>query len=467
MYNRNMNKKTVFSASVALVSTLCALTLSGCNKIKIAEYPPANTSFKYAKDDSVPFSSLGNAPVNPDRGLRGETYITLGSGEAFPDSGIDAYDYLDESLARFAPDDIKLMQVYVYLKRYCNEELPESALNELKRYLEYLSSKGVKALLRFAYESSSADKQGPRTGNVLSHLKTLKKCFEDNASLTDKSIYAFQLGFIGLWGEGHSSVHRLNTKKIVRAVFESFPSDMFVTVRTPELLSLVPEEYEPRAGIHDDYLIGYSHEWGMMDFSDPNYPLLLNKCKYSLNDAEMPWGDQSPDGMDLDGILTQAVGYGLSSLSIEHNYIENGNEYLLKRWQGIFLDESYFSVRGFPYNPSLFTDGKISVFDYLKHHLGYQLAISNLSCENGKATFLLTNYGFAAPFGYVLNVYSDGKKVYSEALDSLNIFSEKYITAECFGDTLEIELINNRSGERAYLYNDIEKENGLNVLRVK
>lgn len=449
------------------MSVMCALSLTGCNKIKIAEYPPANTSFKYEKDDSVPFSTLDTAPINPDRGMRGETYITLGSGEAFPDSGIDAYVYLDDALERLAPDDIKLMQVYVYLKRYCNDDLDDSALEELKQYMEYLSSVGVKALMRFAYESSSSDKEGPRTKDVLSHLETLKKFFEDNAELVDKSVYAFQLGFIGLWGEGHSSVHRLNTGKIVRAAFESFPEDMFVMVRTPELLSLVPEEYESRAGLHDDYLIGYSHEWGMMDFSDPNYPLLLNKCKYSLNDGEMPWGDQSPEGISLDGILTQVVGYGLSSLSIEHNYIEDNNEYLLKQWQRVLLDESYFAEKGFPYNPNLFTDGKISVFDYLKHHLGYQLAISNLSYKNDKATFLLTNYGFAAPFGYVLNVYSEGKKVYSESLDRLNVFSEKYVTADCFGDELTLEIVSLRSGERAYLYNDIEKENGLNVLRVK
>ena len=261
------------------------ILIPGCTSIKIAEYPAANTSFMYEKDDSVPFTDIASAPTNPDRGMRGEAYITLGSGEAYPGSGEDAYSFLDECLDRYSADGIKLMQIYVYLKEYCNDPLPETALRQLKEFLEYLNGRGVKALLRFAYESSESDEKGPRTRNILEHLETLRSFFDENAALIDKSVYAFQLGLIGLWGEGHGSVHNLNKRKIVKAAFETFPSDMFVMVRTPELLSLVPDEYERRAGLHDDYMIGYSHEWGMMDYSDENYPVLLNKCKYALTDG--------------------------------------------------------------------------------------------------------------------------------------------------------------------------------------
>lgn len=467
MYNRNMTKsKRSFLFSIpVLASLLCTLSLTACTKIRIASYPPANTAFVYSKDDSVPFSTLQNAPVNPDRGFRGEAYITLGTGEAFPGSGTDAYAYLDSCLERLSDDDVKIMQIYVYLKNYCNSDLPASAQEELKNYLEYLYSKGVRALLRFAYESSSSDKKGPRTRNIISHLDTLKDFFCDNASLIKRSVYAFQLGLIGLWGEGHSSVHTLNKRRIIRAAFDAFPEDMFVMVRTPQLLSLVPEEYEARAGIHNDYMVGYSHEWGMMDYADENYPVLLNKCKYSLNDGELPWGDQSPEGMSMSGIIAEAVGYGLGTLSIEHNYTENGNEYLIKQWQSVLLDEEFFSANAYPYNPHLLVDGKISVFDYLKHHLGYQIAISNFSATQCEATFLITNYGFAAPFGYTLNVYSNGVKVYSEDLDALNIFSEKYISVDFPGNELQFELVNRRSGEKAFLYNDLPVKNGLQTVR--
>lgn len=457
-----MKKKfqSINAVMLAAVTAISAAALAGCNRIKIAEYPAARTSFIYEKDDSIPFLSAENAPVNPDRGFRGETYVTLGRGEAYPGSGADPYEYLDECLDRFSDDDIRLMQVYVYLIDYCDGELPESALLELKNYLTYLKAKGIKALLRFAYESDPDAKEGPSTRIILDHIETLGKFFDAHEELIDESIYAFQLGMIGLWGEGHSSVRRLNKRKIVRAVFETFPDDMFVMVRTPELLSLVPEEYEKRAGLHDDYLIGYSHEWGMMDFNDENYPRLLNKCKYALTDAEMPWGDQSPENMDMTGILRQAAGYGLTSFSIEHNYIEDGNEYLLKKWQSVYVDSKFLSDNGFPYNPALLTDDKISVYDYLKHHLGYQICFSNLSLESGKARFLITNYGFNAPYGYDLNVYSGGIKVCTESLDDLNIFSEKFIEVDHAAGALELEIVSRRTGAHAYPYNDLVRNNG-------
>lgn len=101
----------------------------------------------------------------------------------------------------------------------------------------------------------------------------------------------------------------------------------------------------------------------------------------------------------------------------------------------------------------MLTDGKISVFDYLKHHLGYQISVSNYSEQNGKAKFLITNYGFAAPHGYALNVYVNGEKVYSAALDDLNIFSERYVEYTFDGGETEVEIINLRSGETALPYN--------------
>ena len=68
-----------------------------------------------------------------------------------------------------------------------------------------------------------------------------------------------------------------------------------------------------------------------------------------------------------------------------------------------------------------------------------------------------------AAHGFTLNVYSDGEKVYSEALDGFNIFSEKFIEVPYSGGKLETEIIS-RATEPAYLYNDIPRENGRNIL---
>ena len=286
-------------ALLALAVLVLPVLLTACNKIKLADYPAIPTSFAYETDGNATVAQAGTdfeMPFNPSRGMRGETYLTLGSGgEAFPSSGDDAMRRLDAQLESFADEGITLMQVYIYLTNYCNDPLPESALEELKTYMTAVRERGVKMLLRFAYEYSESNKKGPRTRDIIGHCEQLKSFFEQNAELFDDTVYAVQLGMIGLWGEGHSSVHSLNERKIIKAVADMVPDDVFVMVRTPKLLTKVPEEEEPRFGVHDDYLVGRDDEWGMMDWSDPEYAKLLRKCKFALTDGEMPWGDQSPD----------------------------------------------------------------------------------------------------------------------------------------------------------------------------
>ena len=117
------------------------------------------------------------------------------------------------------------MQVYVYLTEYSNTDLPASALSELKAYFEEISRRGVKMLLRFAYEYTSEQKSGPRTRDIVRHCKQLKTFFEENAELIDNTVYAMQLGMIGLWGEGHGNVHYLNKRKVIAAVADMVPDD--------------------------------------------------------------------------------------------------------------------------------------------------------------------------------------------------------------------------------------------------
>ena len=66
----------------------------------------------------------------------------------------------------------------------------------------------------------------------------------------------------------------------------------------------------------------------MMSWEDENYDKLLKKCKYTVTDGEMPWC-RSGEKIDIVGLVGQCVGYGLTSLSIEHNYKEDGNAYCL------------------------------------------------------------------------------------------------------------------------------------------
>lgn len=464
-YNR-VNKIALMVLVAVILSTIL-FVLTGCDKINIKDYPAARTSFEYTLDDSIPLAQKSEISFdNASRGFRGETYINLGTQEAFPYSGENYVDRLNSQAELYAEDDIKLMQVYVYLCNYCNTDIPEQAFAQLKEYFEMIRSKGFKMLLRFAYETEGTP-EGPRTKDIERHCEQIKGFIYENSELFNQTVYAVQLGMIGLWGEGHGSKHNIDVKRVAAAVAEMVPDSIPLMVRTPEMLTKVPDEYESRYGIHDDFLVGYDHEWGMMSWQDEDYPKLLNKSKYTVTDGEMPWG-RANTPIDSVGLVKQCAGYGLTSLSIEHNYKEEGKEYCLQKWKSEYLTKEQLEENALPYNPNTLQDGKISIYDYLKYHLGYQLAASNLKIENGKASFMMTNFGFACPYNYQMNIYVDGKLVTPEEgysyLDLIQ-FGQKVYTFDYTGGKIEVEFVNARDGgDKIKFANAIPYENGRNVI---
>ena len=70
-------------ALLALAVLVLPVLLTACNKIKLADYPAIPTSFAYETDGNATVAQAGTdfeMPLNPSRGMRGETYLTLMEG---------------------------------------------------------------------------------------------------------------------------------------------------------------------------------------------------------------------------------------------------------------------------------------------------------------------------------------------------------------------------------------------------
>ncbi len=463
-----MNRWQYVLTVCVVVLILTSVFLTACSaKIDIKEYPPAPTAYKYQVDGSIALSSADTAPmVNSSRGFRGETYITLGRNEAYPDSKEPYMQKLENELKRLEPDGIKLMQVYVYLIEYCNTFIPDGAFEQLRNYLQVFEQNGIKILLRFAYETSEGQKVGPKTSDIERHCAQLKEFFKGNLNLFNKTVYALQMGLIGLWGEGHGSVHRHNVGRVIKAVADMTPEETPIMVRTPQMLSQVPKEIEDRFGMHEDYVIGYNDPWVAIATDDKNYYAVTNKCKYAVTDGEMPWG-RAGVPIDMIGSLKTVSDFAMTSFSLAHNYIEEG-EHSLKAWKSEYLTEQDLKYNNLPYNPALLTNGRISAFDYLKFHLGYQLVASNLEIKDGKASFMMTNYGFACPYGYDMKIFVDGKQVNPQegySWNNLTQFGQSVFSFAYDGGDIEVEFVNRRDGEDTIeFFNEVSYENGRNVL---
>lgn len=468
---------------IVIVSLLVAVVIAtpiflvGCtsDKYNIQKYPASKINFDYKIIDNLNLSELDPSLLaNQDRGFRGEIYYTLGTELAYPGNEQNYIDRVEEQLELYRDDGINLMQCYIYLNKYRDKDLDETAFNQIKSYFEYLKSKNIRVLLRFAYmydniNTDAKDKQ------ILRHLDQIGTFINNNSTLFNDLVYAMQFGLIGLWGEGHGNWYNHNIRKLITKLCKIIPDDIYIMVRTPEILSQVPAKYEHRISVHDDFLVGMDHQWGMMSWNDPQYKDLTNKNRHAIADGEMPWGDYKendiPFAINGPDLVKQVVGYGLTTLSITHNYKESrsdekGTTYHLEKWKNEYLTKEELESNNLPYSPAMLNaDKQISIYKYLQYHLGYNLGVSNLLKDEHTTSFMINNFGFAAPLEYELEIIVDGQKLDVEQ-KQLFMFEQQLITINKNVKEIKIKYTHKRSGATIKLANNLPYENGYNIINL-
>jgi hypothetical protein len=119
----------------------------------------------------------------------------------------------------------------VQLDAYRATPLDAALLAALDAGFAGVRAAGIKVILRFTYNSSLAD-DAPRDV-ILGHIAQLAPVLERNADV----IAVMQAGFIGAWGEWHSSTHGLDNDAdratILTGILAALPPSRGVQVRTP------------------------------------------------------------------------------------------------------------------------------------------------------------------------------------------------------------------------------------------
>ncbi len=230
-----------------------------------------------ATDAAVPDAGAADAGVLdagvPDAGLVTATFTPSAAIIPNPERGwyvwassdfgtsIDTGE-IDDAFA----DGVRLAYAPTDLGPYRTVALPSAFLTQLGARLQALRSRGMKAVLRFSYDYSAGGNDAPAT-QIAAHLAQLAPVLTDNAD----AIAHFQAGFIGAWGEWHSSKHSNSygymtnagvtqaqadaNRLIVRdAIFAAVPADMQVQFRYPgDLIKWYPSAtQQTRAGLHND-----------------------------------------------------------------------------------------------------------------------------------------------------------------------------------------------------------------------
>ncbi len=457
-----MKSYTIVLIAILLIAVIgIPLIITGCTKSEynIKKYPSVRIFFEYKIINNLSLSGKDEALLyNQDRGFRGEVYYSLGTTLGFPPDNDHYMDRLNNQIELYGEDKANIMQCYIYLFKYKDKDLDAEALDGLKNYFEYLKSKNIRILLRFAYEYISSENNDAKDSQIIRHLNQIGQFINENEKLFNDVVYAMQFGLIGLWGEGHGAHNHHNTRKLLNKLCEIVPENIYIMVRTPEFLSQVPEKYEHRFSVHDDFLVGVNHEWGMMDWNKPQYKDLLNKNQYAIADGEMPWGDYKENDIPyhIDGLnlVKQVRDYGFTTLSVTHNYKEKGGLYHLEKWKTEYLTKEILEENNLPYLETMLVDGKISIYHYLQYHLGYNIGVSNLLQFDNKTSFMINNFGLAAPFEYELQVIADGEKIDIEQ-QLLTQFGQQVITINKKVSEIKVRFVHRRTGATIKLANDL------------
>ena len=210
---------TVAAASnTPQASTVTAVPASPTPQAPTATPPAGSIKFTYvASTEDI---------ANPERGFMKQSSI-------FPDQPLDT-----NKIRALQPTDT-LVWVYFRLDNYRDKYLDQTALNNITAVFNTARSKGLKIVTRFVYNPGPGSTTDPNQANpdapielVLAHIEQLKPILAANADV----IAVVQAGFVGHWGEWHSSkyLHPLTYRKaIVDTLLNVLPKDRMLQIRYP------------------------------------------------------------------------------------------------------------------------------------------------------------------------------------------------------------------------------------------
>jgi Domain of unknown function (DUF4832)/Domain of unknown function (DUF4874) len=247
-----------FITSTALLTVLLSVGLVSCLNVpsNTPLTPPTPTppspspsptlvSFEYPQ-------SLENFP-NPERGFAFENDVAWPAETPWGFCDDPAHDFSKYNYTAWN-DPLKLEFLLqerakgrsVVLSRYHiadfrNRDLTQEYLDFLQRDLDTARQAGIKLSLHFAYNYPLGGPDAP-LNIILRHIKQLQPIFTKNVDVIPYVV----TGFVGCWGEWHTSSNGLNgegtpleyhltsaERQILDALLESLPRERMITLRFP------------------------------------------------------------------------------------------------------------------------------------------------------------------------------------------------------------------------------------------
>ena len=284
-----------------------------------------------------------------------------------------------------------LSRAYARLDEWRDTDLPQSFLDALDKSLDAVRATGIKIILRFAYNFGPYPDSEPDASKtqMLRHLAQLKPVLHKHADV----IAWMEAGFIGAWGEWHTSTHGIDTdmaakREIVTGLLDALPASRMIQLRYPaDITRLMGDPLTPaeaftdtakaRIGHHNDCFLASDDDWGT-----------YNRESASTKEADQAYLAQSTR-------FTPMGGETCNPNPPRSDCPTTLQEMTLLHFSSINLNYHPDVVEGWR---------KQGCFDEIRSRLGYRLALTEAELpeaaragENVPISITLENTGFAAP----------------------------------------------------------------------
>ena len=440
---------------------------------------------------------------NPNRGFRGYMEVTDFTKTAEENVA---------GVAKWMQRHIEYAQaqtsvLYIYPWQYRGKALDDKFYETLQAVFDYVREEQIQICLRFAYyHTAYCTDRTPTTDEILLHIEDIAKngIIERNKDV----IHAFQVGFVGQFGEWHSENIPADREKVINSFIEKLlPDDVYAQVRMPQYKEFINEANADKKkifGYHMDSFFGIqdSSQYGSGTYSIglSDWETNVKEGAYTPQDGELYFHGQFvndygffPDGY---ACLLGMSQLRMTTFSSENGYLEMGvfGNSAMQAWQTQPVTEKWLKEYGIPYAENWFKNAKgevveRNVLEYIHDYLGYHFSATNLettvSNNKLKADLQLKNYGFSSAFNITskLVILDKDGKVISEAAagnpaewhstDPDNYKNRKQLTHTVSAElelptekgeySLALQLLS-KSGAAARLDNNIPFEHSSNIL---
>jgi hypothetical protein len=363
----------------------------------------------------VTYTASNEDFANPERGFMHQKSI-------WPDQGVDQF----SGIKRDNPAD-SLVWVYFRLDNYRDKEIDADGLSLINATFQDARQKGLKLVIRFVYNPGpgsttdlvNATPDAP-IALVLQHIAQLKPILVANADV----IAVMQAGFVGYWGEWHSSKYLdspEDKQTILDTLLDTLPKDRMLQVRYPrykELFYSGPLTEADAFSGSNASRIGHHNDCFLRDDDDTTYRSqgITDYCANSPDGEIACWKDfvaQEGQFTPVGGEACQVnpprtdCDNAMSELETLHwSFINNGyQKEVLDGWRAG------------------------GCMDTIRRELGYRFVLQNArfstSVQPGGTLELevhLSNAGYAAPYNPrpVFAVLTRGNKRYELPLPTID-----------------------------------------------